>query len=544
MSRGLRPSLRLGFRPFSRRGGGGPGVRDRGRPEPEMTLPRSVAEILRDHVTLEVEGIDRMYLNAVVPILQTEGGIAWFFREVRGYSFASSALMAPMTRGFVDALESFARSNHLDVVTFEKKQRKEDVAAEYLRRFRGEEGLLFVGKAQEKAPVFRTERRKNPHTGASYAWLYRSTAMVNQYYFYAVDRNFGPFFLKFCSYFPYNAKLCINGHEYAKRQLAQRGIKYEALDNGILTCDNPATLQRICDQLSASQIDALLRKWLRRLPHPFTTKDRSRGIRYDVSILQAEFSLTQVLDQPVTGRVFFEEVRRSGRTWTSAAPIRSSSSSTERSYVRGRALHPVGFVPESSRRVSIPRFTWTTRRRGSSSTTRKAVLCARKPPSTTPTTSPSVDGCTTFPHSGRSASRPTDVYSTSNESAMTARLENEAFTPFSARVWWTGSEPPPCASKPSVYRPSCTRSSSFASCPMVSPMPICESDSSPFWAVASPRARLPMIFGACACTRSSAASLGRTATRSPRLASATRFSSLAATTAFSVQDSRSYYPTR
>ena len=49
-----------------------------------MTVAQSVAEILRDHVTLEVEGIDRMYLNAVVPMLQSERGIAWFFREYRG----------------------------------------------------------------------------------------------------------------------------------------------------------------------------------------------------------------------------------------------------------------------------------------------------------------------------------------------------------------------------------------------------------------------------------------------------------------------------
>jgi hypothetical protein len=275
-----------------------------------MTLPRTVAEVLRDHVTLEVEGIDRMYLNAVVPILQTEGGISWFFRECRGYRFASSALMAPMTQAFVDALEDFARSKQLDVVTFEKKQRKDDVAAEYRAGFHGEEGLLFMGKAQEKASVFRTQRRKNPQTGASYAWLYRSTAMVNQYYFYALDRDFGPFFLKFCSYFPYNAKLCINGHEYAKRQLERQGIEYQALDNGVLSCEDPATLQSICDGLSAEKIDALLRKWLRRVPHPFTAKDRAKGIRYDLSILQAEFSLTQVLDQPVTGRIFFEEVIR------------------------------------------------------------------------------------------------------------------------------------------------------------------------------------------------------------------------------------------
>ena len=275
-----------------------------------MTLAQSVAEILRDHVTLELEGIDRMYLNAVVPLLQSERGIAWFFREYRGHSFASSALMAPMTRVFVEAVEGFARSEQLDVVAFEKKQRKDDVAAEYRHRFCGEEGLLFVGKAQEKASVFRTGRRTNAQTGASYAWLYRSTAMVNQYYFYAIDRDFGPFFLKFCSYFPYNVKLCINGHEYAKRQLERRGIAYEALDNGILSCEDPMALQAICDELSAEKIDALFRKWLQRLPHPFTAKDRAQGIRYELSILQAEFSLTQVFDRAVTGRVFFEEVIR------------------------------------------------------------------------------------------------------------------------------------------------------------------------------------------------------------------------------------------
>ncbi len=46
------------------------------------------------------------------------------------------------------------------------------------------------------------------------------------------------------------------------------------------------------------------------MPHPFTGKDRQAGYRYQISMLQVEFSLTQVLDRPVTGRVFFEEVIR------------------------------------------------------------------------------------------------------------------------------------------------------------------------------------------------------------------------------------------
>jgi hypothetical protein len=275
-----------------------------------MSLPRTVGEILRDHTTLEVESIDRMYLNVYVPGLQSEGSVAWFFRTHRGQLFASSALMAPMSKAFVAAIEAFVAEHALPLITFAKGQRKDAVMAEHLAQFTGDEGILFVGKAQEKTAVFRTERRRNPQTGQPYPWLVRSTAMVNHYYFYGVDRDFGPFFLKFCAYFPYTAKLCLNGHEYVKRQLAQRGIGYEALDNGILSCAEPGQLQALCDGLSAAKIQALLRKWLARLPHPFTARDRRAGYRYELSLLQAEFSLTQVLDRPVTGRVFFEEVIR------------------------------------------------------------------------------------------------------------------------------------------------------------------------------------------------------------------------------------------
>ena len=275
-----------------------------------MSIPRSVAEVIREHVTLEIEGIDRMYLNVYVPQLQRESGVASFFRFHRGHPFASSVLMDPISKAFVEDMERFAKHEKIPVVSFKKGERKDDIAGEHLRQFQGSEGVLFIGKAQEKTPVIRTERRRNEQTGATYPWLVRSTAMVNHFYVYCVDRDFGPFFLKFCTHFPYNGKLCLNGHEYAKRQLEQKGIRYEALDNGVLSCDDPQRLQKICDALSAEKIDALLRKWLRRLPHPYTAKDRKAGYRYDISILQAEFSLTQVLDRPLSGRVFFEEVIR------------------------------------------------------------------------------------------------------------------------------------------------------------------------------------------------------------------------------------------
>src|SRR5271168_1493696 len=130
-----------------------------------MSVPRTVAEVIGQHVTLEVEGIDRMYLNVYQPRLQTERGVASFFRHHRGHTFASSALMEPITKAFIHNLETFALQHDIPLFTFAKKQRKDDVAADYRARFQGTEGILFIGKAQEKTAVFRTECRTNPTTG-------------------------------------------------------------------------------------------------------------------------------------------------------------------------------------------------------------------------------------------------------------------------------------------------------------------------------------------------------------------------------------------
>jgi hypothetical protein len=332
---------------------------------------------LREHVTLEVEGIDRMYLNVYVPGLQYESGVAAFFRRHRGHPWASSALMEPISTAFVAAMHAFVDAQKVPLITFEKGQRKDDVMAEHLTRFTAPEGVVFVGRAQEKTPVIRTEKRRNPTTGQAYPWLVRSTAMVNHFYVYAVDQDFGPFFLKFGTYFPYNAKLCLNGHEYLKRQLAQRGVPFEALDNGLRACADPRRAQALCDELSAETIEAFARKWLRRLPHPFTPQDQQAGYRYRLSILQAEFSLTQVLDRPVTGRVFFEEVIRENLDVGRPDQVQLIFARRVTRQTPGR------FRTRLLTDGWCRRCTSTTSTRASSSTTRRGAPCAPRPPSTT-----------------------------------------------------------------------------------------------------------------------------------------------------------------
>ena len=276
-----------------------------------MKLSKSVAELQREHVVLELECIDRMYLNAYVPQLTSEAGVAGFVRGHLGYRFASTKQVAEMTDAFVESIMQFGLDHKIDLVRFKKGQRKDDVMQARLRAFKKkyQEGVVFIGVAQEKARVPRTVRKAFGN-GGTIPWIDYSSANVNFYYFYGLDEDFGPFFIKFCSYFPYTAKLCINGHEYLKCQLEHRGIDYEALDNGISWCEDVPAAQRICDHFDEHKIEAFFRKWLRRLPHPFSPRDRRAGYRYDLSILQGEFSLTQIWDRAVSGRCFFEEVIR------------------------------------------------------------------------------------------------------------------------------------------------------------------------------------------------------------------------------------------
>lgn len=277
-----------------------------------MNATPTLAQRQSEHVVLELECIDRMYLNAYVPQLTSEAGIAAFCRYYLGHRFASTKQAAARTRTFVTAIKSFVAAEGVELVRFRKGERKDDVMQRQLRRFRKAgktEGVVFVGVAQEKARVPRTTR-KRLEGGGTIPWIIYSTALVNQYYFYGYDRDFGPFFLKFCSYFPYPAKLCLNGHEYLKRQLEQRGIAFEALDNGLLSCADLKAARCFAASLTAWCIDRFFRKWLARLPHPYSAKDRAAGYRYDLSVLQAEFSLTQIWDRADHGRAFFEELIR------------------------------------------------------------------------------------------------------------------------------------------------------------------------------------------------------------------------------------------
>jgi hypothetical protein len=265
----------------------------------------SIPELLKDHVTLEVECLDRLYLNGYIGPLATPGGLVTFMRQQLGKPIPSPVVLGQVTEKFRDAVKAMAEQQGIPIYQFNHKERKDDVANEFRRQRGIRDGVVFIGVAQEKAQAFQGKK-----IDGQFQYTRDKTVYVNHYYFYIDDAEFGPLFLKVCSYAPWGTKLCLNGHEWAKRQLEKKGIAYEALDNGFLTCADPQKLQEICDSLGPEDIDRLFRKWLERIPLPLRPEDRAVGYDWSLSIWQMEVSLTQIFDRPLRGREFFEEIIR------------------------------------------------------------------------------------------------------------------------------------------------------------------------------------------------------------------------------------------
>ena len=267
----------------------------------------NVAELIKDHVTLTVDCVDRVYLNAYVPRLQASGGVVSFLRH-RGQRVLSPVVFGQITEAFKTGLRAWADARDIPWIEFKKGQRKDDVVQPYRDRFLASDGVVLIGVAQERARSWRATKEVHG-SFVNFTWRWTSVA-VNHYYVYLIDREWGPGFLKICGYAPYTMQLCLNGHEWAKRQLAKRGISSTALDNGFGSCADPAALQGICDRLAPADFLGCLDRWLDQLPLPLTAEDRRAGFGYRLSILQLEVSRTQVFDRPLRGREFFEEVIR------------------------------------------------------------------------------------------------------------------------------------------------------------------------------------------------------------------------------------------
>jgi hypothetical protein len=318
----------------------------------------TVATLLAEHVSFRCTSVDRIGVRGYIRGLQYEGGVVKFLVN-RGNTIPSPAALNRNHERLVSELDALVATSGVPVVRFGRGESKEDIARPYqdaaLAAGRG--GLVLVGKAQERTSSWRGfvddshagHRPNHPHI----AWR-RQSSVPDHWYFYFADAEWGPAFIKLCSYAPYPLWCCANGHEWAKRQLAKAGIGFEALDNGLRTVEDPGAARRICARLSAGHVRDLLRRMMTVMPDPLTTEDRRAGFDWSFSIAQLEVSDTAVFDQPRRARAWFEAAI--GCHLDLGRPERVSLVVNRRIGSRGRNKTPGRFATEVITRDVAPQL--------------------------------------------------------------------------------------------------------------------------------------------------------------------------------------------
>jgi len=267
----------------------------------------TVNDLLDGHVALDIECLDRIYLNGYVPNLQVGGQVVSFMTQHLGYPIPSPAILEKIGTAFRRAVSAFAESEHVPVVRFGKNDRKIDVMRRHLaaQAATGRSGVAAIGVAQEYQNVFAATQRQGAN-GVPWFSFTKADRRVSCFYFYLWDVDFGAAFIKVCAYFPYPVKVWVNGHEWAKRQASAAGIGFVELSNGFASCTDPDALQAVCDRLGPGAITVFFQRWMSVLPLPLTDADHDAGYWWELSMRQIEVSRTLVFHAPRHARGFFE----------------------------------------------------------------------------------------------------------------------------------------------------------------------------------------------------------------------------------------------
>jgi hypothetical protein len=234
---------------------------------------------------------DRILLNGVIQVLQNPACVVGFLKEKRQATRVTPAYFRAISTDYHHFVQALAEKRHVEVLMPPKGVRREEWVEPFYQQLQGQTGIAVILKARENARVAVSFPRQGDHVELL-------NRFVQQYYFYIQDRDFGRMFLRVCPYFPFSARLCLNGHEWLACRLRQEGIAFEQCANAFRSCTNPARLQELSDQFSAADLEACGHRWLAQLVPFFTDRERRhQGFGYRLFVSQVEYCTNLIFEQ-------------------------------------------------------------------------------------------------------------------------------------------------------------------------------------------------------------------------------------------------------
>ena len=235
---------------------------------------------------------DRIVIRGHVPILQGRdgGGVVSWARCLDPEAILDKSWFESFTAKFHINVKKFAEEHHIPILTPTHNQDKNEMAKAYLPKDSNFVGVYLIMKAREMTYSFASQKSKH-HTNPHHRNITREERCVDHFYFYLVDREWGPISIRFSSHLPFNVKVFVNGNRWLIRKAASRGLRVKADDNAITDCDNPAQLQQIADRLEAKTLQRVCDVWVYRLFPVLTYEERHQSrFRYSWFLHQIEYS--------------------------------------------------------------------------------------------------------------------------------------------------------------------------------------------------------------------------------------------------------------
>jgi DNA-binding transcriptional ArsR family regulator len=263
----------------------------------------ALESVYRKMVRFSYTSFDRIVIRGHDRALQAPAGFAWWCRTLRPDGPITDSWLASLARRFHEGVKNFAAEHHVPIVTAHRNMDKFQTAAEYRSKMTTSEGVYLILRARETASTYvsRTPYQPNP-TGPDspdYRTLIRRIGWVDHYYFYLVDRFWGPISIRFSSHPPFNVTVYLNGNRWLAAEATARGLKIATTDNSVVRCDDPTALQAIADSLDHRRLQSVCDHWVYRLFPVLTREERLKSFfRYRWFLHQVEMSHNMVFTNP------------------------------------------------------------------------------------------------------------------------------------------------------------------------------------------------------------------------------------------------------
>jgi hypothetical protein len=260
----------------------------------------ALESVYRKMVRFAYSSFDRIVIRGHDRALQAPAGFAWWCRALRPDGPITDAWLGSLARRFHAGVKRFAAEHHVPIVTAHRTMDKFQTAAKYRKQMTTADGVYLILRARETAPTYvsRPPHEPNPQD-PHYRTLIKRIALVDHYYFYLIDRFWGPIAIRFSSHPPFNVTVYLNGNRWLAAEATARGLTIATTDNAVVRCNDPPALQAIADSLDHHRLRSVCDHWVYRLFPVLTREERHQSFfAYRWFLHQVEMSHNMVFATP------------------------------------------------------------------------------------------------------------------------------------------------------------------------------------------------------------------------------------------------------